>query len=146
MEISIDRIYAGKTYTIGLLFIDGEYFCDVLEDTDRGLEDSMSEFEIKEKKIKHNTAIPTGRYRITMNVVSPKYKKIMPRILDVKGFDGILIHSGNTEKDTSGCILVGENKEKGMVLNSRNTFARLFNILKNTKEDIFITVSRQYKK
>lgn len=138
------RIANKPTYTIGKLYIDGCYYCDVLEDTDRGLDDDMKESEILKKKIKGQTAIPTGTYPVKITY-SPKYKKLMPLIDNVKGYQGIRIHSGNTHKDTEGCLLVGKNKEVGKVLESRKTFNALYKILTETKENIIIDIRRKYK-
>ena len=138
------RIANKSTYTIGKLYIDGCYYCDVLEDTDRGLDDDMKESEILKKKIKGQTAIPTGIYPVKITY-SPKYKKLMPLVDNVKGYSGIRIHSGNTHKDTSGCLLVGKNKEVGKVLESRKTFNALYKILTETKENIIIDIQRKYK-
>ena len=125
------------------LYIDGKWFSNVLEDTDRNLDDSMSEDMIIALKIPSITAIPRGTYEITLDVVSPKYSKIqfykdvcngkIPRLKNVKGFDGILIHSGNTDKDSSGCLLVGYNKVKGQVINSKETFKQLYQLLQDRK-------------
>lgn len=109
MKIKLQRRYRGPEYTIGSLIINGSYFCDTLEDQVRDLK--------KEAKIKGKTAIPAGTYKIIVNR-SPKFKRMLPRLLDVPFFDGILIHRGNTAADTHGCILVGENKAKGKVINS----------------------------
>lgn len=135
MELLLKRIAKKKEYTIGKLYIDNKYFCDTLEDTDRNLKQSMSESEIKKIKIPGKTAIPIGIYRINMNVVSPKfgskafYKAVcngkIPRLMEVPGFQGILIHSGNDSSETDGCLLVGKNKVIGKVLESQNTFTRL---------------------
>lgn len=144
MRLALIRIANKPTYTIGKLYIDGVYFSDVLEDTDRGLDDSMSVDEILKKKIKDNTAIPTGIYPVKITY-SPKYKKLMPLVDNVKGYSGIRIHSGNTHKDTSGCLLVGKNKEVGKVLESRKTFNALYKILTETKEHIIIDIQRKYK-
>lgn len=144
MRITLIRIANKPTYTIGKLYIDGVYFCDTLEDVDRGLDDSMEEKEILKKKIKDNTAIPTGIYPVKITY-SPKYKKLMPLVDNVKGYSGIRIHSGNTHKDTSGCLLVGKNKEVGKVLESRKTFNALYKILTETKEHIIIDIQRKYK-
>jgi hypothetical protein len=73
MEILIKRIAKKETYTIGRLYINGKYYCDTIEDKDRGLTQSMSSKEIADKKIKHKTAIPTGKYELTLKVKSPKY-------------------------------------------------------------------------
>lgn len=143
MRLTLVRIARKDTYTIGKLYIDGVYECDVLEDRDRGLDDSMSLEEIKKKKIKGETAIPTGIYNVFITY-SPKYKKQMPLIDNVKGYSGIRIHSGNTHKDTEGCLLVGQNKEVGKVINSRVTFNKLFAKLMNTNEKIIIDIQRKY--
>ena len=141
MRIELVRIAFNSTYTIGKLYVDGKYFCDVLEDVDRGLDSSMTESEILEKKVKGQTAIPTGHYVINITY-SPKYKRMMPLLLDVKGFSGIRIHSGNTAKDTEGCLLVGKNKKVGMVLESRDTYQRLFKMMEGQKE-ITIDITRK---
>ncbi len=143
MEILVKRIAKKPTYTIGKMYIDGAYFCDTLEDTDRGLSSTMSLDAIKKVKVPHLTAIPTGTYRVTLNVVSPKfgsksyYKELcggkVPRLLDVPGFDGILFHAGNKSEDTEGCILLGENKVVGQVINSTKTFSKFYNKLKGAK-------------
>lgn len=134
MELLVKRRYKGSAYTIGSLYVNGVYECDTLEDPDRGLTSEMSLEEIKSKKIYGNTAIPTGKYSVSMSVVSPRFKDRswakpysgkIPRLLDVKGYEGVLIHVGNKATDTSGCILVGENKIKGQVLNSTACFMEL---------------------
>ena len=141
MKIELVRIAFKDTYTIGKLYVDGKYFSDVLEDVDRGLDSSMSESEILEKKVKGQTAIPTGHYVINITY-SPKYKRMMPLLLDVKGFSGIRIHSGNTAKDTEGCLLVGKHKQVGKVLESRDTYKRLFKMMQDQKE-ITIDITRK---
>lgn len=139
MELLLKRIFRGDEYTIGHLYIDGNYYCDVLEDVDRGLTDDMSEEEIKKIKVYGKTAIPKGTYKVEVTY-SPKFKRYLPILLNVKGFSGIRIHSGNTAEDTLGCLLVGFNKEKGKVLNSRVTSDKLTALLRNTKEEIHITI------
>lgn len=143
MELLVDRKWKKQSYTISNLLIDGKWFCNVLEDADRGLNDSMSVDRILELKKPTITAIPRGTYEITLDVVSPKYSKVqfykdvcngkLPRLKNVKGFDGILIHAGNTDKDSSGCLLVGVNKIKGQVVNSRETFKALYKLLQDRK-------------
>ena len=141
MRIELVRIAFKDTYTIGKLYVDGKYFSDVIEDKDRGLDSSMTESEILEKKVKGETAIPTGHYVINITY-SPKYKRMMPLLLDVKGFSGIRIHSGNTAKDTEGCLIVGKNKKVGMVLESRDTYKRLFKMMEG-QEEITIDITRK---
>ena len=139
MKLTLERRYKCNGYTIGRLLVDGKYFCDTLEDADRGLNDTMTMEEIKARKLKSITAIPMGTYPITLAVKSAKFgskqfyydvcRGKLPRLQNVPGFDGILIHCGNTAKDTDGCILVGENKVKGQVVNSQDTFKRLYPLL-----------------
>lgn len=142
MEIVIKRIAKKVTYTIGKLYIDGKYFCDTLEDKDRGLKDSMSVDEILKIKVKHETAIPTGTYNMDITY-SPKFKKQLPLVLNVKGFEGIRFHSGNSCLDSSGCVLLGQNKVVGKVINSRVTCDKFNTILtgaKNKKEKITLKI------
>jgi hypothetical protein len=134
MRLTLKRRFRGEDYTIGSLYLNGEYFCDTLEDTDRGLSQSMSPDEIKRIKIPHETAIPTGEYKVIANL-SPAKKRMLPRLLDVPGFSGILIHRGNTKHDSSGCILVGENKVKGKVINSTGYEKWLVEILIQAQEN-----------
>ena len=130
MELNLNRRYKGDGYTIGTLTIDGKYFCDTLEDTDRGLDQSMTEANIMHIKVKGKTAIPTGTYRIDMATISPRFKArwwarqfggIVPRLVGVRGFTGVLIHPGNTADDTDGCILVGRNAD--VYLHKLNPFS-----------------------
>jgi len=139
MRLELKRIARKKDYTIGKIYANGRYICDTIEDADRGLNDNMDLKEIQAKKVYGETAIPTGIYRIKITY-SPKYKKQMPLVEDVKGFEGIRIHSGNTAKDSLGCIIVGENKVKGKVINSRATYNKLFDLIKNEK-DIYLIIT-----
>ena len=125
MKLTLKTRSNKETYTIGHLFVDGEYFCDTLEDTNRGLNDSMTTAEILKKKVKGRTAIPRGTYEVSLTM-SPRFKRMMPLLMNVKGFEGVRIHSGNTPEDTEGCILVGLNKIKGQLVESRSTFDRLY--------------------
>lgn len=131
MELILRRRFKGPKYTIGSLYINGEFFCDTIEDTDRKLYSTMTEEEIKNIKIYGETAIPYGSYIIDMNTNSPTFKNRswakpfggkLPRLLDVKGFEGILIHVGNTQHDSLGCILVGYNRIKGRLVDSTKAF------------------------
>lgn len=153
MKLIVDRKWKKQSYTISNLTIDGKWFCNVLEDADRGLDDSMSIAKIRELKKPSITAIPKGTYEITLDAISPKYctnsfyKQVcngkVPRLLNVKGFEGILIHAGNTDKDSAGCLLVGINLERGKVLKSQETFRKLYKMLSEAKlrgEYIQITI------
>ena len=151
MKLTLKRIAKKDTYCIGKLYINGIYFADTIEDKDRGLKQSMSLSNIKKVKVQDKTAIPSGTYEIVLNVISPKYSKQdfyknyanggrVPRLLNVPGWEGVLIHAGNTAEDSSGCILVGQNKIIGQVINSKDTFKKLYKILQSANEKIFITI------
>lgn len=150
MVINVKRIYKGAGYTVGRLFLDGTYFCDTLEDRDRGLSSDMSTEEITKMKVAGETAIPTGTYDVTLDVVSPRFamRKAyrfcsgrLPRLIDVPGFSGILIHAGNTAKDSSGCILVGVNSSKGVLTNSVAMFRQLYqSIMKSRRGQLSIVI------
>lgn len=127
MKIIVKRTFLGKDYTIGKMYLDGIPFCDTLEDTVRPAG----------QKIYGETAIPAGKYKV-IKTMSPRFKKLLPLICDVPGFSGVRIHAGNTAADTEGCILVGENKVKGKVINSQITMNKLMTKLdeENTIEII----------
>lgn len=135
MKIVVDRRYPKSNYTIGLLYIDGRYFCDTLEDKVRDL-NKNGKFDNGEKKVYGQTAIPYGNYEVKMTY-SPKFSKkkaytafikngLMPEIMNVDLFVGVRIHGGNTVKDTLGCLLVGKNRIKGGLVNSLATFKILY--------------------
>ena len=124
MEILVKRLYKTSAYTIGKMYIDGQYLCDTVEDCDRGLKQSMTPQQIAVQKVYGKTAIPAGRYKVTLTF-SNKFKRVLPLVNDVIGFLGIRIHAGNTADDSLGCIIVGENKIKGGVVNSKVTLERL---------------------
>ena len=145
MILKLERIAKRDNYTIGRLYVNGKYFADTIEDKDRGISNSDTLERIKEVKVPSYTAIPTGRYQITMDVVSPKfsqksyYKNFcggkLPRLLGVKGFEGILIHKGVNADSSAGCIIVGKNTIVGAVTNSQYYFEQLYKVLQeaNTK-------------
>lgn len=145
MKIVLDRKWRKSEYTIGRLYIDDEFFCNTLEDTDRELDQNMDLRVLRNKKIPNQTAIPTGTYEITLSVKSPKFSTYnfydevcdgyLPRLLDVPGFAGILIHCGSNASHSSGCILVGNNTIKGGLTNSKSVFESLYNKMKIAKEN-----------
>jgi len=148
IKLLLKRIARRPMYTIGKMYINGEYFCDTLEDADRGLSQGISLEANKLRKVKGKTAIPTGTYKITLDVVSNRFSKQkayqfcngkVPRLQEVPAFEGVLIHIGNDANDTEGCILVGENKQVGKVLNSTATFRKLYERIKEDKV-IIITI------
>lgn len=128
MKLILIRKYKKEDYCIGELYVNSTFFCNTLEDKVRDINKNGT-FDCGEFKISGHTAIPYGEYEVIVNY-SPKFKRELPRLLNVPHFEGILIHRGNTNKDSSGCILVGENKKKGMVLNSTKYEVELVNILK----------------
>jgi len=117
MKFILYRRYLGPDYTIGILSVDNQYLCDTIEDKVRDLNHDGDLLDDDEKKVYGETAIPFGLYQVELSM-SPKFKRLLPLVLDVKHFTGIRIHRGNTAKDSHGCILPGENKVKGMVINS----------------------------
>lgn len=141
MKIKLKRIALKKDYTIGKLYIDDVYFCDTLEDAVRDL-NKNGKFDNCEKKIYGQTAIPYGTYEVTTNVVSSRFKNRIwakpyngkiPRLLNVQSFDGVLLHPGSSQLDTSGCILVGKNTIVGRLTDSQKTFHLLMQKIKNQK-------------
>lgn len=138
MKLTLKRIALRQTYTIGKLYIDGKYFCDTLEDTVRDTNKS-GKFDNGEKKIKGKTAIPYGTYEIKWTY-SPRFKKYTPQLMNVPSFEGIRIHSGNSSTDTEGCLLLGENKKVGMVLNSRATINKFYPLIKKACSNGKVTI------
>ena len=144
MKLKVERRWPKVTYTIGRLYIDGIYYCNTLEDYDRGLRQSDPLRDIQRRKIAGETAIPKGTYEVAMNVTSPKYAGVawyynfcrgkMPRLKDVPGFDGILIHPGTSALDTKGCILVGKNTKVGKLTDSRACFMEIYKQMKEAAD------------
>ena len=142
MRLILKRVAPRPSYTIGRLYVEGAYLCDTLEDTVRP----------RGVKVYARTAIPAGEYRVRMDVRSPRFGRRpqyrsyggrLPRLVGVPGFEGILIHPGNTAEDTAGCILVGENTQVGRLTNSLITFDKLWHILENARlrgEEITVSV------
>lgn len=121
MKIEIKRLYKTENSTIGELKVDGKFECYTLEDKER------------EVKIKCETAIPKGTYKVIINQ-SNRFKKLLPLLLSVPNFEGVRIHPGNTNHDTEGCILVGRTKSKDFIGQSRKAFESLFAKMKEAKE------------
>lgn len=132
MLLTLKREVFTANSTIGRLSVDGKFNCFTLEDVVR-----------KGAKIYSKTAIPAGRYQITINH-SPRFKRLLPLLLNVPGFEGIRIHSGNTADDTEGCILVGRTRSRDFIGESRLAFAPLFNQIEEAltrRERVFIEIS-----
>ena len=144
MELILNRIAKKKTYTIGHLYLassadtsihKAEYLCDTLEPIWR-------DYQHGGRKIKGRSAIPEGRYAVVISY-SPKFQAWLPILLGVPNFSGIRIHAGNTAKDTEGCILVGQNKLVGQLVDSRIWLHRLKQKIVEAKsrgEPVWITV------
>lgn len=140
MKLLLERKWKKDTYTIGRLYINGVFFSNTVEDKDRGLKQTDSLAIIQSKKVYAETAIPTGIYNIRMDIKSSKYSTYswyknlcsgyMPRLENVPGFTGILIHPGNSALDSAGCIIPGKNTKVGQVTDSKNTFAKLYKKMK----------------
>lgn len=130
INLKLVRIALKDTYTVGNLFLNDGFFCNTLEDKFRDLS--------KEIKIPKETAIPCGIYKINLTF-SNRFQRILPELLNVPYFTSIRIHNGNTKLDTEGCILIGENKIKGGVINSKETLDKLMRIL-NDKQEIRIEI------
>ena len=152
MIITLKRIAMkkGKAWQIGHLYVDGVYVCDTIEDIDRGLTQGMPLEQIKKIKVKSETAIPRGRYRVRIDIVSPKFsakpyywnycKGKLPRVMDVPGLDGILVHKGVSHRSSAGCIIVGYNTVVGHVTKSQEAFEKLYTLLKSAKDKIYIEI------
>lgn len=140
MRMTLVRSALRPLYTIGHLYLDGEYFCDTIEDKDRGLAKTMPLDEIRKIKVKSETAIPLGTYKVTMAITSPKFSLKesyrwcngrLPRLLGVPGFEGILMHAGRTQNSSAGCIIVGRNTVVGQVTDSMATCRKLWQRLED---------------
>lgn len=145
MEIKSIRKYFKDEYTIGNMFVDGEWFCNTLEDKDRGLTDDMSLSQIKKIKVYAKTAIPYGRYEVK-SYFWPKYRKVYPWLQNVKGFTGILMHTGRTADHSSGCLLLGENKIKGGLINGEKYVRKLTEMIQECEkrgEKVYFTICKE---
>lgn len=139
MELTLNRIFLGSSATIGELLINDKHLCDTLEDRVRP----------EGEKVYGKTAIPKGKYEVELTY-SPRFKKILPEILNVPNFSGIRIHSLNKAEESEGCIGVGEwnGKDTNWISNSRKTFDKLFKLLETAnknKEKITITINNLWK-
>lgn len=126
MKLLLKRLHRTENSTIGELYVDGKFECYTLEDKER------------EVKIKSETAIPKGTYKIIINQ-SNRFKRLLPLLLNVPNFEGVRIHSGNTNHNTEGCVLVGTTRSKDFIGNSRIAFNKLFKKMQEAK-DITLTI------
>jgi hypothetical protein len=142
MELQLKREIFTDISTIGSLTIDGKFECYILEDKDRGINNTLTLEQILRVKVYGKTAIPYGRYEIDWTM-SARFKVMMPILLNVVGYSGIRIHKGNTEIDSLGCLLCGTRKKNNMVTEStlatRNLYAKIESAKKQGQR-IFITI------
>jgi len=144
MELQLKRETFTEQSTIGTLSIDGVFECFILEDKDRGLNDTLTLEQISKVKVYGKTCIPYGRYEIEWTM-SARFKVFMPILLNVKGYAGIRIHKGNTEIDSLGCLLCGTRKKSNMITEStlatKNLYAKI-EAVKKQGQRIYITIVR----
>lgn len=151
MKLTIKRTITRNNYTLGELYIDGQFFCSTLEDKDRGLTQSMSVEQIKSIKVPGETAIPKGTYKVTLDIVSPKFSKYpfymevcegkLPRLIDVKGYEGVLIHVADGIKRDSllqGCIGIGNLSSEEYLINGKQVFTEFYNRIKGNDVELEI--------
>jgi hypothetical protein len=144
MELQLKRETFTEQSTIGTLTIDGVFECFILEDKDRGLNDTLTLEQILKVKVYGKTAIPYGRYEIDWTM-SARFKVFMPILLNVKGYAGIRIHKGNTEIDSLGCLLCGTRKITNRITESTLATKNLYAKIENAKKQgqrIYITIVR----
>lgn len=137
MSEKIEYILTRKEFTekstIGELTLDGKFQCFILEDKTRKPE---------EKKIYGKTAIPYGRYQVIITE-SARFKRLLPLLVSVPGYEGVRMHTGNSDVDTEGCLLVGSTKSKDWVSDSKTAFAKLFPQLQKQLAEgnkVFLTI------
>ena len=152
VKLEVRRIIKSDTFTIGKLFINGRYFCDTLEDKDRGLKDTMSEEEIKKIKVDHYTAIQTGTFPLDITWSEhfstkefyKKWRYYLPLITNLKGWKGVRIHWGTSSDSSSGCILLGSHITNDSIPagDSQDCTTRFYDFLHSIwkKCDIQITI------
>lgn len=143
MEIRVKRTDFTDESTISELYINDKLSMYTLEDKDRGLTNTMPLDEIKKIKVHGLTAIPTGRYQLIMSF-SNRFQKYLPEILNVPGFAGIRMHTGNRATDSEGCLITGKDKAKNFVSGSKTAFEGLLREIQRVekKEKIYITIEK----
>lgn len=141
MKIELIRDTFTENTTLGKLYIDGVYFCETLEDKDRGLHQDLTEAENSALKVYGETCIPYGTYKV---IVTPsvRLKRTLPLLVNVEGFQGIRIHKGNTKKDTLGCIVLGTTRGVDAVYQSTVQEQKIVELLKD-QPDITITIKKK---
>lgn len=128
-ELVLERLYLKEDYTIGKLYVDGVFFCNVIEDKVRDFNKDGDLLDEGEEKVSTFTAIPYGRYKVVVTY-SPKFKRELPLLVDVPHFTGIRIHEGKGASNSHGCLILGENKVVGGVINSAQYVRELISWIK----------------
>jgi hypothetical protein len=138
VNLELTRVKLGEEFTVGKLAVDGKFVCYTLEDKVRE-EDGVP---VEQWKVYAKTAIPKGTYPVTITM-SNRFKTMLPLLGNVPGFTGVRIHTGNSSKDTEGCILVGAgwDGKSGWISSSAVAFAQLLPLLENTTDPITLTIS-----
>ena len=146
MELKQVRKFKGDKYTISDFYIDGAKVCNICEDPVRILIDKNKDGDFNdagEGKIYGDTAIPAGKYEVVITY-SNRFKKYLPLLLNVPGYEGIRIHGGSSAIDTHGCLLPGINDIQGRVSNSTKYFTLIFDKISNAinvkKEKVYINI------
>lgn len=144
MRLRLGRFDFRENSTIGNLYIDSKYFCDICEDKDRGLDSKMPKEQLEKMKIKGVTAIPYGTYEIVITW-SPRFKRMLPLLKEVPVYEGVRMHPGNTHKDTDGCLLTGKDTKQGTVSNSRYWFNKFMPVLEAGLQEgrVFIDIVKE---
>ena len=140
LELLLERGIKEKSYTDGDLYVDNNWFCHVVEDKVRG---PLGKIWSKLFKIKHETAIPYGRYEVIVNW-SNRFKRLLPLILNVPDFEGIRMHNGATAKNSSGCPIISYKRiSSGLLLSKPDAMNDLTDVIYKfqQKGKIFITVT-----
>lgn len=144
MELQLKREIFTDESTIGTLTIDGKFECYILEDKDRGINNTLTLEQIMRVKVYGKTAIPYGRYEVDWTI-SARFKVMMPILLNVVGWSGIRIHKGNTEIDSLGCLLCGTRKLSNRITESTIATNKLYAKIESAKKQgqrIYITIVR----
>ncbi len=142
MEITIKRTDYTAVSTIGEFWLDGKFFCYCLEDTDRQLFSTDPLTKIQKVKVYGKTAIPKGRYKVVITM-SNRFKRLLPLLLNIPGWEGVRIHPGNTAENTEGCLLPGLTRGQNFVGNSRTAFASLYKQIEEglKQGEVWLTIS-----
>jgi hypothetical protein len=141
MKLELIRKEFTDKSTIGELYINGKFFCFTLEDKDRGLQSTDPLILINTKKIWGETAIPYGTYEVKLTM-SNRFKRVLPILLNVKGYTGVRMHRGNTVEHSHGCPLVGYKKAYNTIFESTKAENDLMKELSKATETIILEIKK----